>query len=256
MIGSTFAVLGPKIYVIGGSVNDISSPNVWVFDCRFNVWEAGPRMRVAREFAAAGVVDGRIYVMGGCLVDTWAKSANWAEVFDPAIGRWATVASPIEIRDKWMHANAVIRGKVYAMADRGGVVFDPKEAAWGSVPSVLDLGWRGRAAVVGEVLYCYDYLGKITGYDVERDMWKEVKGIDKGLPKFLYGATMTNVGGKLVVVWEGRGKGKGKEMEIWCAEIEVRKDGDEGLSGSIVWSGVILLVPMGSSIGHCLAVGL
>ncbi|KAK9271902.1 hypothetical protein L1049_002267 [Liquidambar formosana] len=224
-IGSAFAVLGPKIYVMGGSVNDIPSRNVWVFNCCINQWEIGPKMRVGREFAAAGVVDGRIYVMGGCLVDTWAKSTNWAEVFDPVVGRWATVVSPVEVREKWMHASAVVGGKVFAMADRGGVVFNPK--------------WR---------------LGRIRGFDVEKDTWKEVKGIDEGLPKFLCGATMANVGGRLVVVWEG--KGNGKEMEVSCAEIDVRKDGDGGLSGSIIWSYVILSVPIVSSIVHCLAVGL
>ena len=209
-------------------------------------------MRVGREFSAAGVVGGRIYVMGGCLVDTWAKSTNWAEVFDPVVGNWATVASPIEVRGKWMHASAVVKDKVYAMADRGGVVFDPKEKVWGSVETELDMGWRGRAATVNDVLYCYDYLGKITGFDVEDGLWKEVKGIEKGLPRFLCGATMTNVDGKLVVIWEGTGNGK--EMEILCAEIEVWKESDGEIRGSIVWSDMILVVPCGSSIVHCLAV--
>ena len=43
-------------------------------------------MRVGREFAAAGVLNGKIYVIGGCLVDTFARSTNWAEVFDPVLG--------------------------------------------------------------------------------------------------------------------------------------------------------------------------
>ncbi|XP_059624376.1 F-box/kelch-repeat protein SKIP6-like [Cornus florida] len=253
-IGATFAVSGPKIYVIGGSINDIPSNNVWVFDCRFNRWEVGPKMRVGREFAAAGEVNGKIYVMGGCLVDNWARSMNWAELFDPMTGLWAAVPSPIEIRDKWMHASAVIYDKIYAMADRGGVVYDAVAAEWSGVPTGLDMGWRGRAAVVGGVLYCYDYLGKIRGYDMEEDEWKELKGVEKGLPTFLCGATMANLGGRLCVVWER--KGTSKVVEIMCAEIEVRKDRCGGLSGSIVWSDVILVVPDRSSIVQCLPVGL
>uniref|UniRef100_A0A5B7BGQ1 Putative F-box/kelch-repeat protein SKIP6 n=1 Tax=Davidia involucrata TaxID=16924 RepID=A0A5B7BGQ1_DAVIN len=249
-----FAVLGPKIYVIGGSINEIPSNNVWVFDCRFNRWEIGPKMRVRREFAAAGAVNGKIYVMGGCLVDNWARSRNWAEVFDPVTGLWSAVPSPIEIKDKWMNASAVIYDKIYAMADRGGVVYDAVAAEWGGVSTELDMGWRGRVAVVDGVLYCYDYLGKIRGYGEAEDEWKELKGVEKHLPKFLCGATMANLGGKLCVVWEA--KGNGKEMEIMCAEIEVRKDRGGGISGSIVWSDVILVLPKGSSIVHCLAVGL
>ncbi|XAR73294.1 hypothetical protein NMG60_11007214 [Bertholletia excelsa] len=225
-IASAYAVLGSKIYVIGGAINEIPSNCMWVFDCRFNKWEMGPRMRVGREFAATGTVNGKIYVMGGCQVDNWARSVNWAEVFDPVSGSWTAVPSPVEARDKWMHASAVIHEKIYAMADRGGVVYDASGGKWGVVLKWLDMGWRGRAAVVdGE------------------DVWKELKGVGKGLPKVLCGATMANVGGRLL------------EMEIICAGIEVQKDQNGDLSGSILWHDVILVVPTRSSIVHCVAVG-
>ncbi|KAF5182269.1 F-box/kelch-repeat protein SKIP6 [Thalictrum thalictroides] len=209
-------------------------------------------MRVGREFAAAGVINGKIYVIGGCLVDNWTRSTHWAEVFDPTIGTWAPVPSPVEIREKWMHGSAVIDKKMYAMADRGGVAFDPEDSSWGFVSTELDLGWRGRATVVDEILYCYDYLGKIRGFDAKEFIWRELKGLDASLPKFLCGATMANVGGKLYVVWEGRGGGN--QIEVSCAEIEVCKDCFGDLWGSIVWSQVILVIPGGSSIIQCLAI--
>lgn len=188
----------------------------------------GPKMRVGREFAASGVIDGKIYVLGGCVVDTWARSMNWVEVFDPGSRSWAAVPSPVELREKWMHASAVVDGRIYAMADRDGV------------------------------LYCYDYLGKIRGFDIGENVWKELKGVEKGLPKFLCGATMANVGDRLFVVWERKGNGNGngsrKEMEVLCAEIVVTKDDSGELWGSIVWSDVILVVPSSSSIVHCLGV--
>lgn len=231
------------------------SANVWALDCRFNRWQPAPRMRVGREFAAAGAVDGKIYVMGGCVVDTWARSLDWAEAFDPGTGTWEPVASPIEFRDKWMHASAVVDGKIYAMADRGGIVYDAKNGAWESVDSVLDMGWRGRACVVDGVLYCYDFYGKIRGFNMEEKLWRELRGVERWLPRFLCGATMANVGGKLLVVWEKKGKGKGKEMEIWCAEIAVEKrEGGRELWGKIGWVDKVGSVPSGSSIVHCLAV--
>ncbi|XP_068643565.1 F-box/kelch-repeat protein SKIP6 [Aristolochia californica] len=249
-VGSACVVLGSRIYVIGGSVGEIPTSNVLVFDARFDEWENGPKLKVAREFAAAGVLNGKIYVIGGCLVDSYARSTSWAEVFDPEVGSWAPVPSPVEIRERWMHGSAVLNGKIFAMADRGGVVFDPKESVWNVVPKRLDLGWRGRAAVVDGILYCYDYLGKIRGYDAKEDKWKELKGIDKELPKFLCGATLANVGGKLNVVWE---KGKGKSLEILCAEIEVYQQVSGELRGSVVGSEVVWDVPYGFSIVHCLA---
>ncbi|KAK1403765.1 F-box/kelch-repeat protein SKIP6 [Heracleum sosnowskyi] len=221
----------------------------------FGKWEIGAKMRVCREFAAAGVVNGKIYVMGGCLGDNFVKSSHWAEVYDPGVGVWKAVESPVEVRDKWMHASCVLDGRIYAMADRGGVVYNVGNGEWGrSVPKRLDLGWRGRAAVVGGVMYCYDFLGKIRGYDVGKDVWKELRGVERSLPKFLCGATMASLNGKLCVVWERKG-GK-KEVEIMCAEIEVWKDEDGGLSGSVLWSDVVLCVPFGSSVVHCLSVDL
>ncbi|KAL6576017.1 hypothetical protein OROHE_000488 [Orobanche hederae] len=252
LVGSSILSVGPKIYVIGGSINDIPSNNIWIFDCRFNKWEMGPKMRIAREFSAAGEWKGRIYVMGGCNVDNWARSINWAEVFDSKTGLWAAIPSANEVRDKWMHDRAIIGSKFYAMADRGGVVYDLDSGEWGNVPKRLDLGWRGRAAVVDNVLYCYDFLGKIRGYDMEKDVWEELREVDKRLPKFLCSSTMVNLDGKLCVVWEG--KGNGKEVEIMCAEIEVKRDLDGGLSGKVLRLGVILVVSKGVSISHCLAV--
>ena len=136
-----------------------------------------------------------------------------------------------------MHGGAVLDDKFYAMADRGGVVYDPGEASWGHVSTELDLGWRGRAAVVDGILYCYDYLGKIRGYDVKEGIWKELKVVQKDLPKFLCGATMINVGGRLSVV--GEEKGTDNQKEMCCAEIEVHKDSNGGLCGSIVWSSTV-----------------
>lgn len=137
-------------------------------------------MRVGREFAAAGVIDGKIYVIGGCVVDNWARSINWAEVFDAKSQTWAAVASSgLEVREKWMHASAVMEGRVYAMADRNGVVYEPEGGGeWGVPEKRLDLGWRGRACVIEDVLYCYDYLGKIRGYDPKGRVWREVRGVE------------------------------------------------------------------------------
>ncbi|CAN1131395.1 F-box/kelch-repeat protein SKIP6 [Linum perenne] len=261
LVGSAFAAAGHKIYVIGGSIEDVASSHVWAFDCRVRTWEAVSSMHIPREFPAAGVVDGKIYVIGGSVVDSWSRSRNWAEVFDPVTEKWDSVESPSDelLRAKWMHASAVIGGRIYAMADRNGVVYEPRNRKWRNVEKRLDLGWRGRACVVDDILYCYDYLGKIQGFDSGKGMWKEVKGLEKKLPNFLCGATMANLGGKLVVIWEGKGGGKMKEMEIWCAEIELEKKGeddDDELWGNVEWCEVVHKVPVGSSIVHCLDVTL
>ncbi|XP_010416951.1 PREDICTED: F-box/kelch-repeat protein SKIP6 [Camelina sativa] len=254
LVGSAYVVVGSEIYVIGGSIRDVPSSSVWVLDCRFHTWRRVCNMRVGREFAAAGVIDGKIYVIGGCVVDNWARSINWAEMFDIKTQTWEPVASPgMEVREKWMHASAVMEGKVYAMADRNGVVYEPKENKWGMPEKRLDLGWRGRACVIDNILYCYDYLGKIRGYVPKERVWRELKGVES-LPKFLCGATMANRGGKLVVLWEGKaGSGGSRRMDIWCAEIDVERRGEGEIWGKIDWSGTVLTVPNESAIVNCLA---
>lgn len=247
--------MGHKIYVLGGSINDVPSPHVWVLDCRLHTWEKAPNMRVGREFAATGVTNTNIYVIGGCVVDNWSRARNWAEVFDPKTKSWSPVCSEIEFREKWMHASAVIGDKIYAMGDRGGVKYDPKNSSWENVECELDIGWRGRGCVVNGLLYCYDYLGKIRAFDVNKGVWRELRGVDKDLPRFLCGATMANLGGNLVVLWEGNGgSGNGKEIGIWCAEIEVKEDENGVLWGKICWSGLVLSVPCRSSIVNCVGV--
>ncbi|TXG61258.1 hypothetical protein EZV62_012621 [Acer yangbiense] len=253
VISSTFAVEGHRIYVFRGSVNDVPSPHVWALDCRVHAWEPAPKMCVRREFPTAGVIGGRIYVIGGCLVGTWSWSRNWAKVFNSKTSSWNPVSSQIETRKKWMHASAVIDDKMYAMADRGGMKYNPENQSWESVETEVDLGWRGRGCVVDGVLYCYDYLGKIRGFNMKKGEWRELKGVE-GLLWFLCGATMTNLGGKLVVVvWEENG-GSGKEMGIRYAEIVVERGRDGELWGKIGWSDVVPSVPKGSSIVHCIAV--
>ncbi|PKA51307.1 F-box/kelch-repeat protein SKIP6 [Apostasia shenzhenica] len=258
-LGSAVVALGPTLFLLGGSIHGIPSSAVQIFDARFNRWRLGPPMSSAREFAAAGAICGRIYAVGGCL----PVNDYWAEEFESDTERWRRVPSPPEIREKWMHGNAVINGKLLAVADRGGLIYDPaaamdveQEKAWGPLPTALDLGWRGRAAVVGGVLYSYDFLGKIKGYDLAYDDWMPVDGVDKELPKFLHGATLANFGDLLCLVWEGRqsGRVRSKEMEIACAGIRISRTRTGGLQGSVEWSeSVVLAIPKGSSIAHCIS---
>lgn len=170
-----------------------------------------------------------------------------------------------------MHGSALVDDKFLAVADRGGVVFDPLPLTWAPVPKRLDLGWKGRAAVVGGVLYTYDYLGKIQGYDPVSDQWRKVEGLEKKLPLFLCGATLTTFGGLLCLVWEEKGERRmevksivGEDqvsrwrnvVDISFAGIDISKEEEEGgeliLIGKLVWlEKAAFPLPKGSSILHC-----
>uniref|UniRef100_A0A0A9DXH6 Uncharacterized protein n=1 Tax=Arundo donax TaxID=35708 RepID=A0A0A9DXH6_ARUDO len=127
------------------------------------------------------------------------------------------------------------------------------------------MGWKGRAAVVGGILYSYDYLGQIKGYDPDTDSWSTVEGLERELPRFLCGATLTNVSGLLYLIWEGKGKGKGKGkgeamsmVVIDWAGIEVTRADEGRLRGKVVSRDTVLFrdIPRGSTITHCIALEL
>uniref|UniRef100_A0A0A9GFX1 F-box/kelch-repeat protein SKIP6 n=1 Tax=Arundo donax TaxID=35708 RepID=A0A0A9GFX1_ARUDO len=167
-----------------------------------------------------------------------------------------------------MHGWVSLAGKVLAVADRGGLAYDsaaPPAEAWAPVSPVLDMGWKGRAVVVGGILYSYDYLGQVKGYDPATDSWSTVEGLERELPKFLCGATLANVCGLLYLVWEGKWKGKGKEkgearsmVVIDWAGIEVTTAEEGRLRGKVISRDTVLFqgVPRGSTITHCIALEL
>nr|VDC88926.1 unnamed protein product [Brassica oleracea] len=63
---ATYVSMGCGIYVIGGSIEAVSTSRVSFLDCRTHTWSQLPSMRFARCDAKAGVLDGKIYVTGGC----------------------------------------------------------------------------------------------------------------------------------------------------------------------------------------------
>ena len=152
-----------------------------------------------------------------------------------------------------MHGSVVLDGKLLAMADRGGFVFDPASGSWNLVSIALDLGWRGCAAAVNGIIYSYDYLGKIKGFDLHENRWKEIEGVKDRLPVFLAGARVAGFGNLLCVVWEGRGQ-REKGFRLMLSTIKVEKVDGGRLVGKIVWKeGFDLGVGLNSVISHCLA---
>lgn len=236
VIGAACAVAAGRLFMIGGSLGETASRSVWAYNPRLNRWQMAAPMKAPREFAAAGVIEGRIYVLGGCYPGSLAGTAAWAEVYDPLTNRWSSIPSPPERRYKWMHGNAVLEGKLFAVADMGGIIFNPSSSTWNSISVNLDLGWKRRAAVVNNILFSCNNLGKILGYDLEQDQWLEVQGWEQDVPKMVSCAMLTNVAGKLYVLWEI--PGRGWDTKLALAALDIHKE-QRMLWGKVLWYHVI-----------------
>lgn len=87
------AVLGGKIYVIGGrDEDDEILDGVEVFDLRTQEWGEVDDLQEERYGHTAVVLDGRIYVLGGA--DEDGKILKTVEVYDPAEDEW-------QISEEW-----------------------------------------------------------------------------------------------------------------------------------------------------------
>ena len=79
------------------------------------VWSTGPAMPTARERLAAGVIDGKLYVVGGY---TGSSYSNALEVYDPEANRWTSrVTTPFA---RSLLAAGVIDGEFYVVGGIAG----------------------------------------------------------------------------------------------------------------------------------------
>lgn len=273
---SSVVALEWGIYVIGGKINGKRTSDVLLLDCRSHKWHQVPSMGVARASAAAGVVDGKIYVFGGCEDKDYR-----GEVFDPKTQTWDTLPIPDwSISHDWNRGSVVMEKKVYAWDKRGKGNYDsinnrcffyysPSEGKWGK--GNYDSNRENtRCCVIDELIYCCDTLGNLLWCEGEElkwgepngIAWKKVKGL-KDLRRSVSGSrvvhfdgdveelstscmsengisSMSNFGGNIVVFWDVVVVGLDESLKICCAEISLeRREGGE-IWGKIEWSEAVM----------------
>ncbi len=89
------AAVGGKIYAIGGWLRragvQVALTTVEVYDVAADTWTRAADIPTGRWVPSGGVIDGRIYVLGGWITDGGNDRTALAsvEVFDSAEGEWA-----------------------------------------------------------------------------------------------------------------------------------------------------------------------
>jgi N-acetylneuraminic acid mutarotase len=112
------AVVGAKIYVIGGS--NPSNPNaglattIEAYDSTANIWASVPKFPTDRFNISAAAIGTKIYVIGGTIPN--GGSTNIVEELDTSTGTWASKAPLLENRS--LVTPAVVATKLYVISGR------------------------------------------------------------------------------------------------------------------------------------------
>ncbi|KAH0906537.1 hypothetical protein HID58_038364 [Brassica napus] len=206
---SSVVVLDSSIYVIGGLIDgEKRTSDVWSLDCRTHVWHPVPSMEAARAYGAAGVVDGKIYVFGGCDVHD-----DCGEVFDPNTQTWDNLP-PMPKRkggNKHIHSSMVRDQKVYALDEKERTFYySPREGKWGTGNRGQLVGYRRDWCMVDNLLFCLSKNGVIFWcepdeldlHGTERVMnTEEVKGLSS-LNLYLFLSKIVHFGEQILDRWE------------------------------------------------------
>ncbi|KAF8117136.1 hypothetical protein N665_0012s0140 [Sinapis alba] len=203
-----------------------------------------PSMKVARTNPVAGILDGKIYVMGGCSAN---ESTSWAEVFDTKTKVWEPLPDPgAELRFSIVKTLKVAKGKVYVESSEKNDCFfyDPKEGRWGVAekPPVVEIMCK-----IENVLYSCDKFGCFWRNTKHKE-WSVVHGLEvfnRNRGGDVIG--LANYGGKLIILWDMFVEEPGDQCQnknIWCSVIALeRRNRDEEVWGHVEWASIVLTVP-------------
>jgi N-acetylneuraminic acid mutarotase len=183
------AAIGDKIYAIGGEqYRPAGKPapegaaagyeplaDLSVYDTKSDRWQPLPPMKLARDHAFVGVINGKIYLVGGR--DRPKYDITALEVFDPANGTWSDMA-PMPTGRSGGNA-AVLNGKLYVFGGEGKAsnplsiydeveVYDAAANAWSKLGPMPFPRHSQSAASVGNRIYLPGGAPHRAGYDVLR----------------------------------------------------------------------------------------
>ncbi|KAL0845734.1 hypothetical protein Bca101_018980 [Brassica carinata] len=188
-------------------------------------WCEVPNMIVARgEDAIAGVLNEKIYVMGGCSKD---ESKNWAEVFDTNTQTWESLPDPgVQVRCSPLKRMEARGEKSTLLATRG---------------------LNTMFIVIENVRYYYGNKGFLW-YDEKLKDWRTVNGLSVLVSHCRGGSgkiEMAEYSGKLLMIWDKYKQYKHHpEKEIWCALIALEMRNNDGeVWGKVEWANIVRTVP-------------
>ena len=215
-------VVNGKIYLIGGNADATGAllSTVQVYDPSGDAWTTLTTTGTftPRYNLAASVVDGKIYIFGGCNdpQESNAGMVTAVEVFDPATNVWTALTTTGTFTPRDNLCSCVVNGKIYVIGGFDGAVdltaveiFDPATTAWSTPTTTGSFEQRGvfAIAVIDGKIYTlggYDngvLTSKTQVLDPATNIWTTLSTTGTFTPRWAMGYGVIN--GKIFLAGGG-----------------------------------------------------
>ncbi len=234
--GAKAAVVNGTIFVFGGwngkdgdFANRKYPVSVEAYNPQTDTWIEKKDMPVSRVEFDIGVVDRKIYIIGGAIrSDGGGERIGRVDVYNPAIDTWVKGREMPTPRSSL--GVGVVSNRIYAIGGRGWppvrigphltVVeeYDSTSRQWRKRGDMLDTKDSFATVVVRDSIYLiggviwkgvgYEYLASVNVYDPQKDTWSDLPAMP--IPLLPQGAEAVN--GRIYVFGGSGDVGKGVEL--------------------------------------------
>ncbi|CAA7052190.1 unnamed protein product [Microthlaspi erraticum] len=242
----SFVAVGSMIHVfsgvyqrawtcIGGVNRYVRASKALSIDCGYHTVQDLPSMPVPMASSVAGVIDGKIYVVGYTNDNKVMVSVFNTErqVWEPEM-----IEPDMELGHGLVEC-VVMDDKMHVRGCLGSFVYEPKENKWEKDENLSSNKYWKNACVVGDVLYYYDRVeNMLKVYDPKLRNWGVVKGVEELLAEARLStgrACAVSYGEKLILFFT---KQVSRIKELWCAEITLGERQGDDIWGKIEWCNV------------------
>ena len=228
------AVVNDTIYVFGGVNREINDPqwkypvNVEAYDPATDTWTQKRNMPDSRVSFDVGVVEGKIYVIGGRILISGERLSR-VDVYNPATDTW--VEGPKMPTPRSDLRVAAVGNRLYAIGGRGWppvnlgpdltVIeeYDATSHQWRQKSDMLDTRLYFGTAAVRDSIYLIgglfwrgggaanEYLASVSVYNAQKDAWSDTPSLPA--PFAVQGAAAVN--GRIYVLGGTKAGGRGWE---------------------------------------------
>ena len=233
--GAKAAVVNNTIFVFGGWNGPQNHAlrkypvSVEAYNPRTDTWIPKQDMPVSRVEFGIGVVDGKIYIIGGAMRSGGERMGR-VDVYNPATDTWVKGREMPTPREAL--GVEVVDNRIYAIGGRGWpqvgfgphltVVeeYDSRSRQWRERGDMLDTRDSFATVVVRDSIYliggvilkgvgfAHEYLASVNVYDPQRDVWSDLPA----MPMSLVPQGTEAVNGRIYVFGGSGDVGKGVEL--------------------------------------------